>query len=355
MLRASSSAPVRRQHLEGVETVSVAAAHSLWLLGADLCIFAHLDLRQIAPAHRARAMAQRVRQMAPFAHAGWHAADSNGRIALWCWDASRVAQAIGAQTGDHSNWQILPEQLFFEPRSGACVRELGHCEILERWEDEHLVFSARLPREAAEHPLWLRAAGLAGDASPPRIAATIGSTRWDHQDFDWRRLVRDPLAIAAGLLAGASLWLLWSLGQLAATELANQRLTAAIDAQQQRLAPVLAQREQALALAKRSMTIEALYPGPSALEAAAEFEHLVGTRYQRLLEWNFGTRVLRTTVQDAAPDNRAYVEALESSPWFDKVSISPSSRAEQLNLDIGLTEAGDSPPRYRTIGNGSAG
>lgn len=121
--RAPSSPPVRLQHREGVQPLppSLARRRPLWLLAADVCVFTLLDLRKVPARLRARAIAERARQLAPFAAAGWHAADHEGEIALWCWDETRVRAAIDAE-GAGSTWEVLPEQLFFSPPPmPACV------------------------------------------------------------------------------------------------------------------------------------------------------------------------------------------------------------------------------------------
>ncbi|MBK6583338.1 MAG: hypothetical protein IPG20_10655 [Gammaproteobacteria bacterium] len=128
--------------------------------------------------------------------------------------------------------------------------------------------------------------------------------------------------------------------------LANQRLATRIAAQQQNLAPLLAQREQALAIAARNAALGALFEQVSAIEAAAEFEFLVGARYQQMLDWEFSPRALRVTLQDATPDNRAYVEALERSPWFDRVGVSPAPNPDQITLQIALTPRAVDTPLY---------
>ena len=344
-LRATSSAPVRCQHRDGVSSVAITAQRPLWLVGADICVFARLDLGNVPERHRARAVAERARQLSPFSDQGWHAADHDGRVALWCWDAARVRAAIAADPESGRTWEIVPEQVFFTPARDACVRERGGALVLEKWRDDELVFSALLPASGQHRALCLRSAGLAVDAEPPVITAAPGQ-RWDRHAFDWRRMLREPLAAGAALLALASLWLLWSLGVLGGTHLANQRLSTHISAQQRSLAPLLEQREQALAIAARNAALGALFEQVSAIEAAAEFEFLVGARYQQMLDWEFSPRALRVTLQDATPDNRAYVEALERSPWFDRVGVSPAPNPDQITLQIALTPRTVDAPLY---------
>ena len=62
-LRATSSAPVRCQHRDGTSSVALATQRPLWLVGADICVFARLYLARIPERHRARAVAERARQL----------------------------------------------------------------------------------------------------------------------------------------------------------------------------------------------------------------------------------------------------------------------------------------------------
>ena len=345
--RASTSAPVRLQRASGVQPAALAVSRALWLVGAELCVFAQVDLRAVPERHRARAIADRARQLAPFASPAWHAADNNGDVALWLWDAHVVATAMSALDGPVQRWQVLPEQLFLEPATDTCRRRFGaDIEVLERWQAGRLVFSAVLPKGPRERALRLRAAGLAADAAPPELPATLGDARWDLPPFDWRRATRDPLAAASLVLVAALLWLLWSAGELAGQRSANARLDAAIEARERELAPLIADRGKALALAARNRSLAQLLSGRNALEAAAEFEHLVGSRYQRLLQWEFNARGVRVMVEDKTADNRAYVEALQQSPWFQRVSVAPTLRPEQVSLDITLAPAANTPPLY---------
>lgn len=341
--RVPSSPPARLQRRECVQPLppQLARRRPLWLLAADVCVFVLLDLRQVPARLRARAIAERVRQLAPFATAGWHAADHDGEVALWCWDEARVRAAIDAE-GTGSAWEVLPEQLFLVPPADAGVR----AGVLERWRGGRLVFSAPLPVSPAARALTLRAAGLAADADPPELARSHAAQRWDRHPTDWRSLAREPLAVAVAAVALATLWLLWSLGDVAGWEYAREREQRSLERQREALAPVLAQREDALRLAERNRALLDLLGPPSALEVAAEFEHLAGPRYQRLLAWEFGARTLRATLEDPAPDNRAYVEALTRSPWFERVGIAAAQRADQIALEITLAALPAGAPAY---------
>jgi hypothetical protein len=308
-------------------------------------VFTRLELPNIPERHRARAAAERARQLSPFSEPGWHTADHDGSIALWCWDAARVRAAIAAEPGPQRAWEIVPEQVFFSPVADTCLRERAGTMVLERWRDGQLVFSAPLPAAGPPRALCLRSAGLGADADPP-LASSEPGKRWDQRALDWRRVMREPLAAGVALLALASLWLLWSLGVLGGTQLANHRLASRIAVQQESLAPLLERREQALAIAANNTALAGLFERVSAIEAAAEFEHLVGSRYQRLLDWEFTLRALRVTLQDSNPDNRAYVETLERSPWFERVGVSPAPSPDQITLQIALAANARDTPLY---------
>jgi hypothetical protein len=200
----------------------------------------------------------------------------------------------------------------------------------------------------------LRAAGLPIDSELPRLPARHSSVRWDMQPLDWRALGQDPL-VAAGVFAVAmSLWLMWSLGELAGWKVANQRLDDALAAEQRALAPRLAEREKALRLGSDNSAIAREFGGVTGLDAVAEFEFLVGDRFTRLLDWQFDGRKLRVTLEDDAPDNRAYVEALDRSPWFDNVRVAPSMRANQIVLDIAVVAGAEKSPVYLAGNAGDA-
>jgi hypothetical protein len=345
--RAPSSVPARLQTAEGVQPLPPlqAARRPLWLLGADLCVFTVLDMRKVPARLRVRAIAERARQLSPFAATGWHATDSDGAMALWCWDEARVRAAISAENGAR-DWEVLPEQLFLAPADDACLRVSGGTGVLERWRDGRLVFSAALPADGTARALWLRAAGLPIETEPPRMAAGHAPRRWDRRRADWRTLAREPLAAACAALGLVALWLLWSAGTLAGWQYANQRLERRMDTLQAELAPVLEQREEAARLAARTQALAELLGQVTALEAAAEFEHLAGGRYDRLLSWEFNGRSLRATLEDDAPDNRAYVESLQRSPWFERVSITPTPRPEQIGIEVTLSAERTQTPVY---------
>jgi len=342
---ALSSATARRQDSEGVRALQLpgAARRALWLIGADLCVFTRIDMHAVPPRHRGRAMAERARQLSPFARTGWHSTDLDGSMALWCWDAARVSAAMEDDPATATNWEILPEQVFVAPVEGSCLRQSGGTDVLECWRNGKLAFSATLPMEASQRALRLRSAGLGVAEEPARLPTRLLARRWDQPELAWRELLREPLAAGLALLALCTFWLLWSLGILAGQSFANQRLEQSLEAQQQELAPLLAERERALQLAARNQALAALLGQVSALEAAAEFEFLVGAQYQRLLNWQLNGQLLRATLEDPTPDNRAYVEALQNSPWFDRVSVAPSVRPDQINLEIQLGNTNVAP------------
>jgi hypothetical protein len=336
-----------------VEAVALATRQPLWLVGAESCVFARLELAAVPARHRARAIAQRARQLAPFAEPGWHAAErDDGRVLLWCWDAAQVRATIDEANAANTRWSVLPEQIFFAPRDGACLRQCDGARVLERWEHGALACSVAVPPSASNIDLWLRAAGLSPGVLPPEAEAALVSGRWDRAPRDWKHLVKEPMAAGGVLLALASLWLVWSLGELGGQQLANHRLATRIERDQERLAPLLAEREQALALATRNQHLVKLLGKVDAVEAAAEFEFLVGERYEKILEWEYTGKSLRVTLEDDAPDNRGYVEALEASPWFDRVSISPALRPNQLSLEVTLSTDTSVRPAYASAAAG---
>lgn len=345
--RASTSAPTRLQRAEGVlQPAALPGRRPLWLVGAELCVFSVLELSAVPERHRSRALAERVRQLAPFARPGWHSAELSGRVALWCWDAARVEAAI-AETGEASrNWQVLPEQVFLDAADGACLRQIdSDTAILERWDAGRLVFSARLGADPVSRALRYRAAGVAVDAALPALPARLG-TRWDLPVFDWRTALREPLLAASLAVLLTFGWLVWSAGELAGVGFANTRLAERVAAREAELAPRLAERDRALALESRNRALGTLLAAPGAIELAAEFEQLVGARYQRMLQWESNARSIRVMLEDKSPDNRAYVEALQQSPWFERVSVAPTLRPEQVSLEIALAASNASTPRY---------
>ena len=97
--------------------------------------------------------------------------------------------------------------------------------------------------------------------------------------------------------------------------------------------------------AQRGMKVVMADVQADALEAAAEFEHLAGPRYQRLLQWEYNGRVIRAILEDSSPDNRAYVESITRSPWFPRVAVTPGLRPEQLNLELAFSPDAR-PPTY---------
>ena len=119
-----------------------------------------------------------------------------------------------------------------------------------------------------------------------------------------------------------------------------------LERQERELAPLLKQRERALALATRNRAMAAQLGRPDAVEVAAEFEHLAGARYQRLLQWDFNGRGARVVLEDSSPDNRAYVESITRSPWFPRVGVTPGLRPEQLNLELAFSPDAPHPPTY---------
>lgn len=345
IFRARSSAPVRLQRADGTQVLALAASRPLWLVGADLCVFTRIDLGSVAPRFRQQVIAQQARQLAPFAAPGWHAADRGGEVLLWLWDQAVVQAAIAAAGG--SGWQVLPEQVHLRATADALLRrEYGTTTVLERWRDGRLAFSARLPAGGGDHAAWLRAAGLTIDRTPVPAGIDHDPVRWDRQPADWRAWARDP-AVASGACAAAmALWLLWSLGELAASWQATAAAAASVATLERTLAPQLQQRDTALQLALRREALGTLLGGVTAIEAAAEFEHLAGGRYARLLDWRYGNGRMQVTLQDEHPDNRAYVEALEASPWFEKVSVTPAMRPDQISLEILLDGGTDRVPAY---------
>lgn len=312
--------------------------HSYWLIGIDLCLYTSLALPELAPALRKNYIHQRVQQLSPFKETAYYSFEQAGTIQVWLWDKSAEAEV-----GDHERklgvqFKVVPEQLFLSSvEQGLVNRQTEQYSLLEYWRSGALLASSLVDTasSADQRQNFVEGLGLEGE---------LPSGGWQELEFSRQPYPRDwvsfwsksnltrPRVFNTLLLSLCLMAVAFVAGQSAGWYLELEEKKTAMESQFSQLQPLLVQREKTLGMMTVNKAREALIHRSSLILVAAEFEYLVGSLYEEMLEWNLDRGNLQTVLKDKTINSRAYLEALERSPLFESVKVQPDIRPDAISI-----------------------
>lgn len=308
--------------------------------------FKRFDLRQIPAGNRAAALELQLRQWTPFADSGHYIAWDDGCALAFCWDAERVAQAMGEHKLKPGRARIIPETVL-RPAGGDGPRLLASLQGCEGqiWAGGRLAQS-RWWRAAPSADEWLafqRDAGCPPQAqqacapAPQNLplaeapwAKTSGGPGW--APGNWRDEKLAYYALALLLLPPTA----WQAARLDSYRRATEQLQAELDTLQQQAGPVADARGQALQALARVQQLQAIDPYPSQLELMAWIADKLIRPGDRLAEWNYHDGKLKITLATAAEieSSSTLVNTLQLSGLFDNVHAQPGKTPRSIALEM---------------------
>ena len=336
--------------------LAVRSTHPHWIVGRGLCMFRRHDFANVPKSRRRAAVELQLPVWSPFRRTGHHTVWQGSEAMVWFWDAAVVAEAqhafaaapAGRDAPPPEDLHVLPETVFL-PRQYDGVR-LQPCRAgceLQHWRDGVLADAFWYPDrpDADQLESFLARQGV---PAPGAVAARVvqngaaesfptehAAEPWASPvaPMDWLQSNERALAAAAILLlALAAIWQearYWKIDGLATAAQAE------FDTQQEALAPVLATRDEILALSRRNDALATVLNTPSQAYLMGLVDQAIPGASARFSEWSYQQGELEVLVtDDDALDPVAYVRALEAVPRFEAVRVGRSSRPDSVEIAL---------------------
>ncbi|MYE11897.1 MAG: hypothetical protein F4X99_09585 [Gammaproteobacteria bacterium] len=170
------------------------------------------------------------------------------------------------------------------------------------------------------------AESLATEHATEPWASSITATDWLQTNE------RTIVAAAILLLAVVAVWQearYWKIDGLAATTEAE------FEAQQEALAPVLATRDEIVALRRRNEALTTVLNAPSQAHLMGLVDQAIPSASARFAEWRYQQGELQVLVtDDEALDPVAYVRALEAVPRFEAVRVGRATSPDSVEVAL---------------------
>ena len=342
------------QTRDGVGRLAVRSPHAHWIVGRGLCMYRRNDFANVPRNRRRTAVELQLPVWSPFTRTGHHTVWQDSEAMTWFWDADAVAAAqdafrstpAGHETPPPESLRVVPETVFLPRRpDGVHLQPCRTGFELQHWRDAVLEDAFWFPDrpEAAQVSGFLARQGVPDTA----VAQTVqnGAAEYvlpEHAaepwtspvaPTDWLQANERTLAAAAILvLAVVFVWQearFWKIDGLAAAAQVE------FETQQEALAPVLATRDQILALNSRNDALTTILNTPSQAHIMGLVDQAIPGESARFAEWRYQQGELEVLVtDDEALDPVAYVRALEAVPRFEAVRVGRSSRPDSVEINL---------------------
>jgi hypothetical protein len=308
-----------------------AAGLAGWVVSRKLCRFRHFAVPAAAGAQRRAVLRNLLLAWAPFDSSQYCTVWRGETAFAWAWDRA-AAQSMLAMAGAPGAATLWPEALLLEPPPADALRLVQCLEGVDGqvWHGGELTASRWWPQvpDALEWARWCRSAGKTIDddaAAPPPVEAPLWRARpWadglalDALLSSTSRLERVALAAALVTLVGLSA----GVARQAWAAYAEQRvLVAERDRVAAVAAPVVAARDQALAMAAQAESLSNQMSALQPLEVLLHLSERLPARGATLKEFELTGSRLRIALE-AGPEvaRAAVVKDLQATGWFQQVS-----------------------------------
>ena len=312
------------------------------------------DFANVPKNRRRAAVELQLPVWSPFRRTGHHTVWQGSEAMVWFWDADTVAEAqqafratpAGRDAPPPEDLHVLPETVFL-PRQDDGVR-LQPCRAgfeLQHWRDSVLEDAFWFPDrpDADQLDSFLARQGAPNAAAARAVQnGAAESLRAEHATEPWASPVaptewlqtneRTLAAAAILLLAVIAVWQearYWKIDGLAVAAEAE------FEAQQEALAPVLATRDEIVALRRRNEALTTVLNTPSQAHLMGLVDQAIPGESARFAEWSYQQGELQVVVTDEdALDPVAYVRALEAVPRFEAVRVGRATRPGSVEIAL---------------------
>ena len=331
------------QTRSGVSTLRQPALHRHWIVGRGLCLYRSEDFAHVPRAKRHPALELKLPVWSPFPNTGFHCVWTGSVAMVWFWDADVVHGKPAADPGGSftDGVRVLPETVFF-PRKpdGVHLQACREGFELQHWRADALLDSfwcAERPEES-RIDWFLARCGVEASAAALDLPSTQTST-FDSEPWaggvpprEWVEANEPALvAVCVCLLVMVGLW---QEMRFRKTSHLTQASAAAFTRMQDEVAPLLQARNELERLRRRNDTLSTLLATPSQAYLMGEVDRVLPSASAVFHEWRYQRGELSIVVEDAEPDQIAYIRALEAHPLFAQVRAEQARKADTLKISM---------------------
>ena len=352
------------QTRSGTARLAGRTLHPHWIVGRDLCMYRREDFANVPRGKRRSALALKLPVWSPFERTGHYCVWSGSTAMVWFWDEDKVGAsadvpgsagasgvsdapdapgapppATGARPA--AGLRVLPETVFHARKpDGLHLQRCREGVELQYWRSDLLVDAFWFPHPPDRDGLRSFIDRQAGGAealrsSAPAVAGGEPAPepwRVPPAPGEWLEANEPPLVAACLLVLllavawqEARFWKIRHLASSTAAELARM---------QDDLDPLLAARNELLALHRTNRALSAILSEPSQALLMGLVDRAIPSAQARFREWHYQQRELRVVVEDPDPDPITYVRALEAEPLFDRVRAEPVRGDDRLRITL---------------------
>lgn len=303
------------------------------------------SLFTIPIANRESALQLKIKQWSPFqdyaSYIVWH----KGQAQVWIWDQTHVHTQLSASGIKKA--LVMPETVLQAPPTEDTVRLVTCLEGVEGqiWRQGRLVGSRWWPQvpPQIEWAHFQRTHGVTPlSPLPEPLVQPLLERPWGrpkaavsqlfYQEFFW---VTAGVAIFTVLLT-------WHMISLWQWQHAITSVQQRIEALQEKVAPILAARTQAINDKRFSEQVLKLVRYPTQLELIAQVaEQLPQHKETHLVTWAYQTGRLDLSVQTKQLDPISYVKTFQAVELFKDVRAEISTKANRMEVHLGLVATED--------------
>ncbi len=334
------------QYRDRIERPATWRGRRYWVLSRPLCAF---RLFRLPNAERGRLkdfVALKVREWAPYAELGFHLHLTQDTARVWAWDGGRVRDGMLTMGINPGRLAVRPEGAL-QAKAADGLRLVTCMEGIEGqfWSKGELQASRWWP-ETPSRAQWLdfqRASGVVIDSladAPPAEHPVWRGRPWTNSGPGLGLSVegrgREAFMAGAGVLLAAYGYLG---GSLAHDAISLSAIGERLHTAEQRSAPIIAERNRALANHEFLSNFEKLNLYPSQLTVFARVAEKLPANGSRITVWSYQDGDLQfTVVSPVAPDILFYVKTYSSVEGFTDVTADRADSDRGLRIKLRLAK-----------------
>jgi hypothetical protein len=339
--------PTLRYFLETLDQVVVPSGRGkkIWVLSRHFYHHKLIDLPVDVSQDQKQAFLQiQLQSLSPYLNVNYVLHWQDNQVSLWFWDQARVQEAIIAQGEKISQVTVLPESVLKNPfLNGLRLVALMDGFEGQFWENGQLK-SSRFWKELPSLQQWnyfCRAAGFqVADVLPEVQEFSFLNAPWikTRSKINW--LSFDTWTSPEAFIVFALLLILpfgYELGQLGKLYIDTESLENQIIELEQSTKKLEGAKAIAFSNLKNIQKLMLLESQPSPLKILQEIALKIPDKDVHLIDFNLkNERLVLTLAMNKNPDPTAYVQAFESSAYFEGVNADPGVRKNNLRVTLKL-------------------
>ncbi len=309
-----------------------------WIIARSLCHYRLFKLTDIPLNRRDSVLKLQIQQWSPFANPGSYQVWQGTQVQVWIWDQDQQFNLQKELV--LKKVKVLPETILRPPSSRDNLCLVSCLEGIEGqiWKDGQLIGSRwwlQLPSQT-EWDRFQRAHGLAAQIERPEpLEIPLSKRPWGRHKTSQAHLALGLRLAVLGISIAMTVSLTWYTVRIWQWQTAISQVEQQIEQLGEKVAPLLASRNQALLEQQHIQEISQFDTYPSQLELLSYvLQHLPSGAL--MVHWLYRAGRLSFTIEMEQPDPIFFVKTYEESPLFEDVKTEVGTGQYAKNLIISL-------------------